>query len=691
MTHYDITTKSHVEMFFEKNPKHREILKPFYFGFTINHASEQVAANTVLFVYLMEAKEHIKEQFGFEREIMLAYAPYPKMEPRSLQALQNVLNKYPFHNRTDTFSCFFVSDDDSVNDWMQNAFINIDFTQIIVPFSSSELIKMKNDQWFIRNRLIKDCFAVDLFEYSLPLREDAYFFGRQQYISRLIDSVRRGENRGVFGLRKTGKTSLLFKLERIIIEQNIGIVVYIDCKSPSWRMKRWDELLAGIFTEIAKKLSGRFEYTHSRSGILGAFQSIMKEAQKRGKKVVLLFDEIEYISFISPLDQHWKREFIDFWQTIWSVQSQYRNLVFIVCGVNASATEKDMIDAIPNPLFGIVQSDYLKGFSFDETKTMIKAIGKRMGLKFEYEAIEAVFEQYGGHPMLTRRASSIINRLSSSESRPITINIKKVKSMQEDVNAELVYYFQHVISEIKMFYPDEYELFEILASGQTGDFMELSQYSEYSKHLYDYGLVTKTNNVPAIKMPVAGRYAALELAKREKRRGIFKVIEQSKRDSWIKQRVGSIISDLRQLEMIIKSLGKHSLFGVNSFPEAEKFALLSAVSNESDFVNFITICNRCFVESIEIYGESIEKRKYFWDEIKKGYPAIFLSLDRIKIYRHWCSHTQLKPEVAQKLQVFLEEDTDGINENEKYFVIQQRLLDGFFTNIQAELISLDPN
>lgn len=25
-------------------------------------------------------------------------------------------------------------------------------------------------------------------------------------------------------------------------------------------------------------------------------------------------------------DEHWKREFIDFWQTIWSVQSLYRNL-----------------------------------------------------------------------------------------------------------------------------------------------------------------------------------------------------------------------------------------------------------------------------------------------------------------------------------------------------------------------------
>ena len=683
-----LTEQSKVEAFLEAHPNHYDLLKPFKFGFLINHAAEFMFANTNIYIYLFKANDFIKEQFGFEKEILFAYSPYLNMESRSLQALYQALKSYPYKNRVDTLSCFFASDDENIVEWMQSGSVDNEISQNILCFSSNELLENKNDAWYIRNRLIKDCFAADLFEYSLPLREDSFFFGRQQYISRILDSIRRCENRGIFGLRKTGKTSLLFKVERTIIDQKMGFVFFIDCKSPSYRTKRWYELLGEICSKIANTLKvEKYYWNKSPSGILGAFRYVIQEANKKGKKIILFFDEIEYISFNATLDEHWKKEFIDFWQTIWSVQSLYRNLVFIICGVNASSVEKDMIGTVQNPLFGIVQSEYLKGFEIDETKSMIRTIGKRMGLKFSYDAMEHLYAQYGGHPMLTRKACSAINRMLT-EPRPIDVSLQKTQELLEEVNSDLVYYFQHVVSEIKMFYPEEYELFEMLASGQTGDFMEFAQISEYTKHLYDYGLVVKDNNVPQINMPVAGRYAALELAKREKRNGLIKTIDTSKRNQWVRQRIGSITSDLRQLEIVIKSLGKLSLFGINSFPEADRFNSITAVTNEAEFIEFINICNRCFVESIENYGNSIGKHQYFWIDIKGNYPAVFSIFERIKIYRHWKDHSSLRPEVAKKLQEFLEADTFGISIEEKPFAIQQKLLDGLFTNIQAEMGNL---
>lgn len=683
-----LTEQSRVESFLEEHPTHYELLKPFKVGFIVNYAADFGFANTNIYIYLLEAKNFIKEQFGFEKEILLAYSAYAHIEPRSLQALYQALKIYPYKNRVDALSCFFVSDDANITEWMQSCSMDNEIAQNIICFSKDELLTNKDDAWYIRNRLIKDCFVADLFEYSLPLREDSFFFGRQPYISRILDSIRRCENRGIFGLRKTGKTSLLFKVERTLLEQKMGFVLFIDCKSPSYRSKRWYELLGEICSKIANILKiEKYYWNKNPSGILGAFRYVIQEANKKGKKIILFFDEIEYISFNAALDKHWKRDFIDFWQTIWSVQSLYRNLVFIICGVNASSVEKDMIDNIQNPLFGIVQSEYLKGFDMDETKSMIKTIGKRMGLKFSYDAIEYLYNQYGGHPMLTRKACSAINRMLT-ESRPIEISLQKMRELLEEVNFDLVYYFQHVVSEIQMFYPEEYELFEMLAAGQIGDFIEFAQITEYSKHLYDYGLVVKNNNVPSINMPVAGRYAALELAKREKRSGLFKTIEVSKRNNWVKQRIGSIISDLRQLEIVIKSLGKASLFGVNSFPEADKFSSLTVVTNETEFLEFINICNRCFIEPIENYGKSIAKNRYFWTDIKPNYPALFSILERIKIYRHWKDHSELKPDVAKKLQSFLDADISGISIQERPFVIQQKLLDGLFTSIQAEMGNL---
>ena len=70
-------------------------------------------------------------------------------------------------------------------------------------------------------------------------------------------------------------------------------------------------------------------------------------------RLCLIFDEIEYISPSSKLGPHWGDDFIPFWQTIWSAQSQYRKFSFILAGVNASVVEIDRVSGVQNPMFGI--------------------------------------------------------------------------------------------------------------------------------------------------------------------------------------------------------------------------------------------------------------------------------------------------------------------------------------------------
>ena len=305
---------------------------------------------------------------------------------------------------------------------------------------------------------------------------------------------------------------------------------------------------------------------------------MIHEAAKRKHKIVIMFDEIEYISFKSPLDQHWHSEFVDFWQTIWSVQSLHRNLVFILSGVNPSVTEIDTIDGVQNPLFSIVQSEYLQGLPEEDARSMIRTLGSQ--------------------------------------------------KIQEEIDVELAFYFKHVVSEIQQFYPEEYEMFELLASGQTSDFVELASLAEYTKHLYSYGLISKDEHgIPYVKMPVAGRYVALQLAKRENRRSLFKTIDKNRRNDWTQQRIRSIIRELRQLESAIRGAGKEKLFGENSFPEAEKFASACPVNTQADFETFMNICNKCFVESIDNYGKSIGKNKFSRKARRlKGQPFRFVLL-----------------------------------------------------------------
>ena len=667
-----------------------EILKPFLNGFDVSYAEKKNINNTVLYAFLLKPEQFISEAFGIDKEILLAYSDYETLQPRALQAVDMLFNVFPFKNRVDSLNCFLVSRDPAVLEYAGVTSFTDNRSRSIVPFVLDEVIAHSNDSWYVRNVLKENFYDVDLFGYTLPLRDEQSFFGRQQIVSRYIDAIKRCENRGIFGIRKTGKTSILFKIERIVREQNLGFVFFYDCKSPSYRSLRWNVFLGEICNNIAKRIGIRIRREYEVQDIIKSFRYVINEASKRNKKIVIMFDEIEYISFKSPMNEHWHTDFVDFWQTIWSVQSIHRNLVFILSGVNPSVTEIDTINGVQNPLFSIVQSEYLQGLSENDSRKMIRTLGKRMGIRFEFDAISMLYRQYNGHPMLLRLACSYINRQYDSSSRPIDITKEMVQRIQEDIDIELAFYFKHVVTEIQQFYPDEYELFELLASGQTSDFVEYSTLSEFSKHLYSYGLVAKDDSgIPFVKMPVAGRYVAMELARKENRRTLFRIIEKESRSGWVQQKTRLIINEMRQLEGAIKSSGKDLLFGANSFPEADKFAAIVEVKSENEFEVFINVCNRCFVESIENYGKSVGKNKYLWNEIKSSYPVLFDILHRIKVYRHSVDHLSLNPDVAALFKQYKYEDTFGISDSvDSYFVIQQKILEGLLTAIQIEMAAI---
>ncbi len=677
-------------IYLSKYPDQENMLKPFLSGFDITYAEKKSINNTVVYAFLLKPEQFLSDAFGIDKEILMVYSDYSTLQPRTIQAVNMLFDVFPFRNRVDTLNCFVISKDASIMGYAGITSFGENQSRSIVPFVYAELLSNANDSWYIRNQLRKNFYDVDLFGYTLPLRDESSFFGRQQIVARYIDAIKRCENRGVFGVRKTGKTSLLFKVDRIIREQHLGFVFYYDCKSPSYRKLHWNELLGEICSNIAKRLNISIREEYDERNIIKSFRYVIKTASDRNKKIVIMFDEIEYISFRSPMDDHWHTEFIDFWQTIWSVQSLHRNLVFILSGVNPSVTETDTVNGIQNPLFSIVQSEYLQGLDEDDARNMIRTLGRRMGIKFEYDAIKMLYDQYNGHPMLLRLACSYINRQYDNQNRPITIAPIDVTKIQEGIDIELAYYFKHVVSEIQQFYSEEYEMLELLASGQTTDFVELSAVAEYTKHLYNYGLVSKNaQGVPFVKMPVAGRYVAMELAKKEKRKSLYKVVEEAKRAEWVTQRVKSIIRDIRQLETAIRSAGKDKLFGENSFPEAEKFAVIRPVDSEYAFEAFFNVCNRCFVESIENYGKAMGKGNYFWLEIKTAYPSLHAALHRAKVYRHSQDHLALNPTVAQKYREFWDEDTLGFTDpDEQRFVIQQKFLESFLSAIQIEIAAI---
>jgi hypothetical protein len=290
------------DSYFSLFPEEEAMITPFLSGFFVTWAKSRKEYNTTLKIFFLSPEDHIKEAYGFENEILLVYAPFPKMEPRTLQAVEQIYSQSPVKGRVETLNYFLISEADDVKQWLDSYASSRQESRIIVSFTKHELESNKGNSWFIRNKLNERFFGRDLFNNRLPLVEDTYFFGRKQLTMEFLDAVRRKENRGLFGLRKTGKTSFLFKLQRILEAEKIATVIYFDCKLSHLRKSRWFELLEEAGEKISCDLGIKKKFDFSERKASKSFLALVGRAKDMEKQICFIIDEVEYISFIAKLD-----------------------------------------------------------------------------------------------------------------------------------------------------------------------------------------------------------------------------------------------------------------------------------------------------------------------------------------------------------------------------------------------------
>lgn len=663
-------------------------LSAFQSAFDVTWAHRRRAHGSNYSVYLIKPEPATEETFGVNREVLLVYSPYDKLEARSLQSIEQFINDDPARGRVDRLFTILVSEDPDAASWVSE-YASTNEARTTVAFNAAELANARGNAWFVRNRIASQLFSRNLFDYRLPLEKDTYFFGRDALLHSFMDSVKRGENRGVFGLRKTGKTSFLYKLSRDLLGLGNTIVLFYDCKTPSIRQRNASELLRKITSDLAHAVGIDWPLPSDDRFISESLSDLIKRTPSE-TKVAVIFDEVEYISYFSKTDRHWESDYLAFWQSIWSVQSETRTFSAILAGVNPQLVETDKIDGVQNPLFGIVPYDYLSGLSVDEVRRMLNVLGRRMGLRFHTDVAEVFKEEYGGHPLLCRLAASFTYKaIRDSKVRlPVSIYKAEIEAARSERDASLVFYCGHVISELRDFYPDEYQVFELLAAGHIADYLEFSSIPEFQSHLISYGLVKTVDGLPSVAIQVVGAHVAIEAARREGRKTIQRLVATADREKWLRDRVANIDGALDEMHRIAKSGSLPLIFGPNKYPESHRFINSAVVNSKEDFQSFVNSCNRCFVESVESYGVSIGEGNYFWSNFKTAYPNLQNSLNRIKVYRHNEFHLELNENVDAVYRDYLDQDLEGRNlsaVDDRWFTLQQAVLDSLWNSVQVEL------
>ncbi len=464
--------------------------------------------------FLMRPTTIYSEMFNLQQELVCVFSPYDVFETRSLDAIDYAIKQYqPL--RVDRICSILISKDEVIESALQSIVKSDPESQIVIPFTYSELINLfKQDAYFMRNRFKSHFYTRDLFAFEAPLKKDIYFFGRNDLIHRLVNRYRANECSGLFGLRKTGKTSVVFGVIRALSLIGAKSAI-IDCQNPAFHQRRWNNALWYLIKEILEQnklnmqTADEKEYTETNAPLIFE-QELRKINAKIGKKnILIIFDEIENISFrISPSD-HWanKLDFVYFWQTLRSLFQKLDNVfAYLVVGTNPLCIETPTVQGKDNPIFNQLPYEYIPGFDVPQTREMVRKIGRIMGLKFDEIIYGKLTDDFGGHPYLIRHVCSVINRITPP-TRPTQIDKNIYEQAKNIFVRDYASYIEMILEVLTRFYSEEHEMLAYLANGDIKTFHEISDLSSaFTNYLIGYGIIQKVNNSFSFKVECIKEY-----------------------------------------------------------------------------------------------------------------------------------------------------------------------------------------
>ncbi|MGE5542866.1 MAG: hypothetical protein ACM3WT_07500, partial [Bacillota bacterium] len=215
---------------------------------SIDWVREDSFKNSVYQHMFAKPTELLGNQFNLDREILVLVSTYGTFEARSFDYVDKLMADY--QNRLDKMCIIVVSNDPDIQRKIQERCSQDKEVRVVIPYTVSELLDPSNGEDFLLRRMRDFLFVRDLFEFTSPLKKETFFFGRSELLHNLHSRYLQGENSGLFGLRKIGKTSTLYALGRLMLlcEEPFALV---QCDNPSFYLKRWNHALAYLVGNIS--------------------------------------------------------------------------------------------------------------------------------------------------------------------------------------------------------------------------------------------------------------------------------------------------------------------------------------------------------------------------------------------------------------------------------------------------------
>lgn len=450
----------------------------------------------------------LKEMFGCTRELLVFCSPFVDLQSRTVEAVEGRLRRDPLRLEGDI--AVLVSADREAPAKVRN-FIT---KTTIIPFSVTELAAARDDlHLLLRHRMGELLYMRNLYDETTPV-DGARFFGRKREVDLCVNELRARKQLGIFGLRKIGKTSLVREVANKLESDSsrFSRVCYIDLQKyalyPSMDRLLFDigrDLLGRTGTKYQKWLSAVVNFysqgylTQPKDSTTARFADDVSTVcntfgSQKDSTLVLILDEIEYL--VGTQVHAGFPNGISFMRMWRGLCQQYPCISTAIVGVNSTIIETPMFQGVENPLFKFFKSFYLPNLPPEETKDMVKTIGRKIGISWEYDCHDFLYENLGGHPFLTRQFCALV--AEEHVKRPTTISRKDLEAIAPIFFRKHSSVFQQIFEILDQFYPEESTLMELVATGQCHDPVSLVSSPEAVQHLVGCGLLSFGENEPVI-------------------------------------------------------------------------------------------------------------------------------------------------------------------------------------------------
>jgi hypothetical protein len=253
----------------------------------------------------------------------------------------------------------------------------------------------------------------DPFAYKGVVREHTEFFGRGGEISDILARLTRGQQVGLYGIHKIGKSSLMEQLRRNLHISHPEITVL------QIELEGHDPGPGSFYLRVLEKLPGVVNLPQPQSLTTRDFRRILidyhghRARTHPGHRLLLMVDEY---AFLLP-DSRGEGGLPGFLEILSLLKTLHQEgwLLLLPCGRSAALNRQAGWKEGENPFIDLLHPRFLGPLNREENDALTTTLGRRAKLTFTPEALAAIFAETAGHPSFSRALGSQIMRSGTGE------------------------------------------------------------------------------------------------------------------------------------------------------------------------------------------------------------------------------------------------------------------------------------